>query len=167
MLSDPQLRLLLGLVVALAALALWRGGVPLVGRGLAEGWRALAQFGLLIVVSFFAAGLAQVLIPREWIQRSLGEQSGFLGIVVATLAGAATPAGPFISLPIAAALHASGASVAAVVAYLTSWSVLALHRLVAWETPILGARLAIFRWGISLGLPILAGLLARALGRFA
>ena len=167
MLVDPQLRILLGLTVALAALAWWRGGATLAGSGFAEGLRALSQFGLLIVVSFFAAGLAQVLIPREWIQRALGEQSGFLGIVVGTLAGAATPAGPFVSLPIAAALRASGASPAAVVAYLTSWSVLALHRLVAWESPILGARFAIFRWVVSLGLPLLAGLLARALARFA
>ncbi len=166
-LGDPQLQLMIGLLAGLAALAFWRGGAPLVRSGFAEGARALWQFGALIAVSFFAAGLAQVLIPREWIQRALGEQAGFAGILVATVAGAATPAGPFVSLPIAAALRASGASAGAVVAYLTAWALLAVHRLVAWESPILGPRFALFRWGVSLGLPLLAGILARMLSRLA
>jgi hypothetical protein len=76
-----------------------------------------------------------------------------------------TPAGPFVSLPIAAALRASGAGTAAIVAYLTAWSLLALHRLVAWEAPILGWPFALFRWSVSLALPFVAGLVARAFSR--
>jgi len=60
---------------------------------------------------------------------------------------------------------ASGAATSAVIAYLTGWSLLALHRLVAWEVPILGTRFALLRYGVSLALPVLAGLLARALLR--
>jgi hypothetical protein len=52
-----------------------------------------------------------------------------------------------------------------VIAYLSAWSLLALHRLVAWEVPILGARFALVRYAICVALPILAGLLARGLGR--
>ena len=52
-----------------------------------------------------------------------------------------------------------------VVAYLSAWSLLALHRLVAWEVPILGARFALLRYAICLGLPVLAGLLARGFAR--
>ncbi|MBW2393270.1 MAG: hypothetical protein JRG95_03295 [Deltaproteobacteria bacterium] len=54
---------------------------------------------------------------------------------------------------------------AAVVAFLTAWSLLAVHRLVAWEVPILGARFAIVRYGVSLALPVLAGLITRLLAR--
>ena len=54
---------------------------------------------------------------------------------------------------------------AAVVTYLTAWSLLAVHRLVAWEVPILGWRLAALRYGVSLAIPVLAGLAARALAR--
>jgi hypothetical protein len=51
------------------------------------------------------------------------------------------------------------------VAFLTGWALLALHRLLAWEVPILGWRMALLRYGISLLLPVAAGLAARALVR--
>jgi uncharacterized membrane protein YraQ (UPF0718 family) len=164
-LVDKQLVVMLVLVAALAALAAWRGGEALVRAGLSEGASQLVRFGLLIAVSFLAAGFAQVLIPSEWIRSALGREAGLRGIVLASAAGVATPAGPFVSLPIAATLLRGGADAAAVVAYLTAWSLLALHRLIAWEVPILGARFALVRYAICAALPILAGLLARGLGR--
>ena len=42
-----------------------------------------------------------------------------------------------------------------------------MHRLLAWELPILGWRFGLLRWGLSLALPILAGLAANALLRVA
>jgi uncharacterized membrane protein YraQ (UPF0718 family) len=162
---DAQLLLMLVLAAALAALAWWRGGEALLRAGFSEGMSQLVRYGLLIAVSFLAAGFAQVLIPSEWIRSALGRDSGLRGIVLASAAGVATPAGPFVSLPIATTLLRGGAEPAAVVAYLTAWSLLALHRLLAWEVPILGARFALLRYAICAALPILAGLLARGLGR--
>jgi hypothetical protein len=162
---DAQLWLMLVLAAALAALAWWRGGEALLRAGLGEGVDQFVRYGLLIAVSFLAAGFAQVLIPREWIQGALGQDSGVRGIVLASVAGVATPAGPFVSLPIAAGLLRAGAAPPAVIAYLTGWSLLAVHRLVAWEVPILGARFALVRYAICAVLPVLAGLLARGLGR--
>jgi len=72
---------------------------------------------------------------------------------------------PFVALPIAAVLRTSGAAAGPVVAYLAGWSLLAIHRLVAWEIPILGLRFAILRYLVSLGLPLAAGLIARAVTR--
>ena len=51
------------------------------------------------------------------------------------------------------------------VAFLSAWALLALHRLVAWEVPILGWRFAALRYASCLVLPFLAGLVARALTR--
>jgi uncharacterized membrane protein YraQ (UPF0718 family) len=116
-------------------------------------------------VSFLAAGIAQVLIPQEWVREALGEGSGLRGILLGAAAGIITPAGPFVSMPIAVVMLRSGAETGPVVAYLTGWALLALHRLIAWEAPILGWNFALFRWGICLVLPLLAGLLARALSR--
>jgi hypothetical protein len=53
-----------------------------------------------------------------------------------------------------------------VIAFLTAWSLLALHRFVAWEIPILGWQFATLRYGVSLVIPVLAGLTVRALTRF-
>jgi len=162
---DAQFVGMLALALALAALAFSRGGATLLRAGLDEGLGQLLRYGALIAVSFLAAGFAKVLIPREWIQAALGHDSGLRGILLASAAGIATPAGPFVSLPIAATLLGAGAAPPAVIAYLSAWSLLALHRLVAWEVPILGARFALVRYAICVALPILAGLLARGLGR--
>ena len=50
-------------------------------------------------------------------------------------------------------------------AYLTGWSLLALHRLVAWEMPILGLRFSLVRYAVSIVLPVVAGVAARLLTR--
>lgn len=159
---------LLGLVLAtlaLAAAAWWRGGPELVRTGFGAGTDMLLRFGLLIIVSFWAAGLAQAVLPEHLIPRALGPESGVRGILFATAGGMLTPSGPFVAIPIAAAMGRAGASHAALVAYVSAWGLLAIHRLVAWEIPILGPRLALLRWGVSLALPVLAGLLARWLVR--
>ena len=58
-----------------------------------------------------------------------------------------------MSLPIAATRLRSGAEPAAVVTYLPAWSLLAVHRLVAWELPLLGARFALVRYAMCVVLP--------------
>jgi len=162
---DGQFLFLLGVLLLLGLLAFWRGGAPLLGEGLGNGAKLLLRFSLVIAVSFLAAGLAEVLVPRDWVQGALGADSGLRGILIATAAGIVTPAGPFVSMPIAATLIRSGAAAGPVVAFLTGWALLALHRFVAWEVPILGMRFALLRYAVSLLLPIGAGLIARALTR--
>lgn len=162
---DGPLLLLLAVLLGLGLLAWMRGGTPLLREGLGRGGALLLQFSLVLVISFLAAGLAEVLVPSEWVRGALGREAGLRGIVIATAAGALTPAGPFTAMPLAAVFLRSGADVAAVIAYLSGWSLLALHRMVAWEIPILGTRFALLRYGISLGLPVLAGVAARLLIR--
>ena len=162
---DGTLLVMLALLAVLALAAFWRGGGELVEDGLREGARMLLRFAPVIAVSLLAAGFAGKLLPREAVSAWLGDGSGLRGILIATAAGAITPSGPFVSMPIAAVLIRSGAGVGAVVAFLAAWALLALHRLVAWEIPILGWRFALLRYGVCLLLPVLAGLVARALAR--
>ena len=160
---DGTLLLLLGLLGVLAFLAWQRGGVDLVGRGLADGGGMLMRFGPLVIVSFLAAGFAEILLPVDWVRQRLGADSGLSGILLGAGAGIITPAGPFVSMPIAAVMVRSGAGMGPIVAFLTGWSLLAVHRFVAWELPILGPRLAVLRYAVSIVLPVLAGLAARAI----
>lgn len=157
---DGQFLFLVCVLVVLAGLAWWKGGPDLLREGLAGGGGLLLRFAGIIAISFLAAGLAEVLVPQEWVRDSLGQDSGLRGLLVASAAGIVTPAGPFVSMPIAAVMIRSGAAIGPVVAFLTGWSLLAIHRTVAWEIPILGVRFALLRWGVSLALPILAGALA-------
>ena len=162
---DGTLLLMLGVLGLLAYLSWARGGNEMLRHGFGDGGVLLYRYGPLIVVSFLAAGFVDALIPREWVRDTLGHDSGLRGILIAAGAGIVTPAGPFVSMPIAAVMVRSGASAATVVAFLSAWALLSLHRLIAWEVPILGWRFALLRYAVCLLLPVLAGLLTRLLVR--
>ncbi len=152
---------MLALLGVLAAIAWFRGGSELLLGGLGSGGSLLQRFAALLVVAFLVAGLAEKLIPHDWISSALGEDSGMRGLLIAVAAGMVTPSGPFISFPVAATLLKSGASTAAVVTYVTAWMLLAIHRFFIWEVPFLGMQTAVVRWLVCLALPLLAGLATR------
>lgn len=162
---DSNFWIVFGLLVALCGIALGRGGTPLLGEALGSGTRLFVRFGAVIFLSFLVAGLAETLMPREWVAAALGEESGWKGLVLASAAGAVTPAGPFISMPLAAGMLRSGAAPAAVVTFLSAWSLISIHRLFAWEIPILGVSFAFTRWALCLVLPVIVGVAARFLFR--
>ena len=164
-LFDGTLLAMLGIVAALALVAYGRGGAELLRSGFGGGAGLLVRYAPLIAVSFLAAGLAQALVPQEWVREALGPGSGLRGIAIAAAAGIITPSGPFVSMPLAAVMLRHGAGAGPVVAFLTGWSLLALHRFVAWEVPILGWRFAALRYAVCFFLPLLAGVIARALAR--
>ena len=164
-LIDTNLWLMVAVLALLSGIALSRGGTSLLLEGWGGGFTLLVRFSLLILIAFLVAGLAERLVPEAWVRAQLGEGSGLRGLLLATLAGAATPSGPFVSMPIAAAMIRSGAGVGAVVAFVAAWALLAIHRLIAWEVPFLGWQTALLRYGLSLGVPVLLGWAARALWR--
>ena len=156
---------MLVLLAVLAFLAHAKGGGELVAQGASGGVKLLARYAIILVLAFVAAGFAEVLVPHDWIRDTLGTDSGVRGIAIAAGAGMITPSGPFVSMPIAAVMIRAGAGPGPIVAFITAWSLLAVHRFVAWEVPILGWRVAALRYGVCLLLPLLAGGLARALSR--
>ncbi len=162
---DSNFWIVFGLLIALMGLAVNRGGTPLLQEGIGSGTKLFLRFGLVIFLSFMVAGLAESLMPREWISSALGEDSGWKGLMLAAAAGAITPAGPFVSMPLALSMLKTGAAPAAVITFLSAWSLLAIHRLFAWEVPILGASFAFTRWGLCLILPVLVGAASRLVVR--
>jgi len=113
------------------------------------------------------ASFVAVLMPREVVLRWVGAESGFMGIVVATLAGAICPGGAITIFPIAAAFAAIGADVGATVAFITSWTLLGYARVLVWELPFFGGPFVLWRIVIALPLPIVAGVAARLVIGFA
>ena len=118
-----------------------------------------------LVAAMLLAGFIQVLLPREWVARWIGEQSGLKGFAIATGAGALTPGGPMTSFPLVSALHAAGSGRGTLVAYLTSWATLGLQRILVWEVPLMGFEFALVRWLASLPLPFIAAGIARFIPR--
>jgi uncharacterized membrane protein YraQ (UPF0718 family) len=78
-------------------------------------------------------------------------------ILMATAAGMITPGGPMVSVPFMVALAHSGAALPSLVAYMTSWSLFGLQRIIAWEAPLMGWHFVWVRVLPSLAFPVLAG----------
>ena len=108
-------------------------------------------------------GFLQVLLPQQTVKRWLGEGSGLTGLLLAMAAGALVPGGPTTSFPLVLALISAGADAGVTIAFLTSWSVLGVNRVIVWELPFMGAEFAAVRYAASLPLPLIAGLIARRL----
>lgn len=106
-----------------------------------------------------------LLLPREMVNRWVGEESGFTGLAIATLAGAILPGGPFTIYPIAATLAVLGADVGAIVALIVSWSLLGYSRALIWELPFFGVDFVAWRVLLAIPLPFIAGWIARPLAR--
>jgi len=114
-----------------------------------------------MVLAFVLAGMISVLLPRELMSLWLGKGSGLRGLPVGTSVGIMTPGGPFVPFPIIAALLKAGAGVAPIVAYITSWSLMGIHRFLVFEVPLPGRRLAVSRIAASSAFPIEIGLITR------
>jgi uncharacterized membrane protein YraQ (UPF0718 family) len=130
-------------------------------RGLAEGVKFFLDVGPRIAVAFLLAGLLRILVPQELIAQWLSDSSGLRGIIIGAAAGVFTPGGPFFQFPIIAVIFRMGAGAGPIVAYLTAWSLLGLHRVILWELPFLGPRLTVARIAVVLPAPIVAGIMTR------
>jgi len=130
--------------------------------GLQRAWSMCLSILPLLLFAFIAAGMVQVLIPREMIARWIGEGSGLRGILIGTLAGSFVTGGPYVSLPLAAGFLKAGAGIGTIVAFLSGWSLWAFSR---WplEIGILGWKVALIRFVSTFLFAPLAGLLASLL----
>jgi uncharacterized membrane protein YraQ (UPF0718 family) len=147
-------------VVVLGALCVWKGGVALLGEGLRAGSRGALQLVPLLAVVFLLAGFAEVLLPRATVAAWLSDAAGVRGLVIAWVAGALTPGGGPVGLPLAAALMRAGAGVGVLVTYVTSMSLLSFVR-VPLELGTYGIRLTLLRVVSSVALPLIAGATAQ------
>jgi uncharacterized membrane protein YraQ (UPF0718 family) len=91
----------------------------------------------------------------------VGRGAGHRGILAGFVAGVLTPGGPLVSFPIMAVFYNSGASLSALVAYITSWSLFGFQRILAWELPFTGTRFLLARVLPTLVFPIVAGYVVR------
>lgn len=154
----------------IAALALVAGTVVYVRDGISTFLDILAKDALLLVTilpkvaaGVLVAAFLRLLLPKEMVARWIGERSGLKGLVLATIAGATIPGGPMTIFPIATALYTSGADRGATIAFITSWLTLGINRAIVWELSFFGAEFVVIRMLVSLPVPILVGLAARAL----
>ncbi len=147
-------------LAALATFMAWRRSDGSLRRGLR---RSVEQMLIIIprmIFALIAAGFIVKLIPTEIIVGNLGADAGLRAILIGSAAGLIVPAGPVVAFALAASFALAGASIPALVAFLTGWSVFAAHRVLIFEVPMLGLHWLRLRMLSVVPLPVIAGLLA-------
>lgn len=155
-----------GALLFIWALALVLGGFAYVrrdgsyGEGLTRAADQLVRVMPRVLMALAAAGFIARLVPSELVGTWIGPGSGLTGLLVAAFAGLLVPAGPVIAFSLAAILLHAGAAPPQLVAFVTSWCIVALHRITIYELPMLGWRFLVLRLSASAVLPLMAGLMA-------
>ncbi len=149
------------LAIALLYIGYQKGGGEHI-VGLKSAGNLLVQIIPLLIFAFIVAGMIPTLIPHEIISRWVGVESGFRGLLIGSALGGLMPGGPFVSMPIAAGLLRTGASIGTMVAFITAWSLLAVSRL-PLEIGLLGWKFALIRLACVFFFPPIAGLIANSL----
>jgi uncharacterized membrane protein YraQ (UPF0718 family) len=109
-----------------------------------------------LAVAVLTAGFVARLIPSDVVVEHIGPDSGLSGTLIAMLVGGFIPSGPIISFPLVVVLSQAGAGTVQLVTLLTAWSVFAIHRVIIYEIPLMGARFSMIRLVCSLPLPLIA-----------
>jgi uncharacterized membrane protein YraQ (UPF0718 family) len=157
------------LAIAAAVLAVVLGvshGPVAIWEGVLKGGAVLWSVIPLLIAAFLVAGLTQVLVTKEFVEQWLGAASGWKGILLACLAGALIPGGPYVYYPIAAVLLQNGAGLGVLVSFVVAKNLWSVSRL-PLEVALLGMELTLIRFVITLVIPPLVGVVTQTLfGRF-
>lgn len=113
-------------------------------------------------IIILAIGLLLGFVPPDKIAQFVGEQSGIWGVLLVGAAGAVMHIPALISFPLAASLLKSGASVAAVAAFITTLTMVGAITL-PLEIKELGKTMALLRNGLSFIIAIVIALIMGAL----
>lgn len=162
---DTSVMVLALIALAMGVLCWWLRGMEAVLDSLYADAIMFLDLAPKMGLAFIVAALVTALVPRAFIARWLGDQSGVKGVALATGVGAVTPGGPMMSFPLVASLAKAGASRASLIAYLTSWETLGFQRIMIWEIPLLGVEYTAMRFIASIPLPFVAALVSQHLPR--
>jgi uncharacterized membrane protein YraQ (UPF0718 family) len=113
-----------------------------------------------LVIGVLGAGFVAALLPPETVRTFLGDGSGSLGILAATVAGGFLPGGPVVAYAVGGAALEAGAGTAQVMTFVTAWLLFSFNRTIIWEVPVMGARYTGIRMAMALPVPIAVGHLA-------
>jgi uncharacterized membrane protein YraQ (UPF0718 family) len=152
--------ILLWAIATALLLVAWRRRDGTAREALSRGWREFVWLLPRLTLGIIGAGFIARLLPEEAVSAYLGAESGWIGLMIATSAGALTPGGPVVGFSIAAAALKAGAGLPQVIGYVTAWSLLSFNRILVWELPIMARWFIGLRLMVSVPLPLIAGAIA-------
>ena len=140
----------------------WRRGRVVLKASLREGSMDFINIVPRIALGVIGSGYIAAVIPRKSSPAGSVRTSGWLGVLTAVIAGAATPGGPVVGFSLGAVALKAGGGAPQVVAYVIAWALFAFQRLILWEIPFMPARFVWFRAAVSVPFPFLAAAIAMA-----
>ncbi|MCF8110862.1 MAG: permease [Desulfobacteraceae bacterium] len=149
------------ITILLAAIGIYQHGTGIILQGLMAGGEMLIEVMPLLAAAFILAGMIQVVVSKEMINKWLGKEAGVKGIILGGIAGALIPGGPYIFYPIAASFLLSGAEIGTVLTFVVAKNVWSLSRL-PMEFALLGLEVTYVRFIVTLIFPVIVGLVANA-----
>ena len=155
---------ILGSIACVAAIA--TGVVHGRERFMQAAWHAWDLFLFimpsLIAGMLLASSVRQLMNPGS-LAKWMGAESGWRGLIIATVAGMATPGGPMAAFPLILVFASAGADRGTLIAYISAWTINGFQRILVYEAPLLGIEFALLRLIASLPVPVLIGWIARKL----
>lgn len=155
---------MIAIILALAAIGIVQQGPEIIVGGLAAGGVMMGKVLPLMITALVLAGMIQVIISRETVSKWLGKDTGIKGILLAGVAGALIPGGPYVYYPIAASILLSGAGIGTVVTFVMAKKLWSLLRL-PMEMALLGVEVTVVRIIVTLVFPFIAGIVANTFFR--
>jgi len=159
--GTPLLILVTLLMIAIVA-ALWKGGWQLLWAGLKQTGHTLKSMWFRVLLGMLLGGFIQVLVPTDFIAQWLGPASGLKGILIGSYVGLFVSGGPYVVMPVIAAIYHAGAGPGPIIALL-SGGMLAVQGLITWQIPLMGMRLSLAQYIVLLFVPPILGLAGGAL----
>lgn len=151
--------------VAVLGFMVWQRGRVVAMAAAREGTRDFINIVPRVALGVIGSGYIAAVLPQEVITGWFGPDSGWLGVLMAAVAGAATPGGPVIGFSLGAVAMKAGAGPPQVIAYVVAWALFAFQRLILWEIPFMPARFVWFRAAVSLPFPFVAAAIAMVIGK--
>lgn len=159
----PMFYVFLAIALATGAAVWWLHGPEAFREALGEDLEMMLRTVPRVMVAVGTAGLLWAILPRERIAALIERAAGFRGLLLAAAAGVVTPGGPTSAFVLLALIGSMGADRGVMVTYITAWATLGVQRILTWDIPMMGPDFSALRFAATLPLPVLAGMLARAL----
>ena len=144
------------LIVATVDLLIWIFAPAQAAPVISNTWDYLVEMIIILIPVAVLMGLFEVWVPKQLIGKYLGHESGWKGILLALLFGAA-PTGPlYVAFPIAAMLLKKGASPLNVIILLNAWATIKIPQLLI-EANFLGPSFMLVRLALTVPSAIVMG----------
>ena len=150
---DTSIIIAFGIFITYSLLFKFQPGIEIFENNF---WEFLKEMIIALPVMFILIGLFDVWVPKEKVQKHIGDSSGVKGILLVMLL-AFVQAGPlYAAFPVAYILKKKGTSSTNIFIYLSSYS-LAKVPMLTFEIGFLGLQFSLLRLVLSIPIFILIG----------